>query len=262
VEKKAMPEISIRKPLRKLGKFASGLVDLAFPPRCACCSEWGNSPLCEKCSDEIARERLTESCPVCAGNVGPFEASWDGCGACRDMRLRVWGTSRIGAYGAKAGVLIRQYKFRERQDVEPLLIDWLADSIASSRWADRVEAVTYVPTHWRRMLKGRFHVARVLACGVAKRLDLPCVTLLRRTRSGPRQLGLSYNQRIENVRGAFSLIPGAGVRNARILIIDDVRTTGATLEECAKALRRGRATEVYAAVVARAKGADDDLFTS
>lgn len=204
------------------------------------------------------RERLTESCPVCAGSVGPFEATWDGCGACREMRLRIAGTARVGHYGAKAGVLIRQYKFRERQDVEPLLIEWLADSVSAARWADRVEAVTYVPTHWRRLLRGRFHVARVLAGGVAKRLDLPCVPLLRRTRAGPRQIGLSYNQRIENVRGAFSLIPGTSVRGARILIIDDVRTTGATLEECAKALRRGRASEIYAAVVARAKGTDDD----
>ena len=245
--------------LKKLRPVATGVIDLAFPPQCACCNEWGSSPLCDECANQIVRERLTEGCPVCAGNDGPFEASWDGCGACRDMRLRILGTARVGAYGAKAGVLIRQYKFRERQDVEPLLIDWLADAIAASSWADRVEAVTYVPTHWRRMLKGRFHVARVLACGVAKRLDLPCAPLLRRTRSGPRQIGLSYNQRIENVRGAFSLIPGAGVRGARVLIIDDVRTTGATLEECAKGLRKGKAAEIYAAVVARAKGADDEL---
>ncbi len=247
--------------LKKLRPVATDLIDLAFPPRCACCNEWGSSPLCAECANQIVRERLTEGCPVCAGSVGPFEASWDGCGACRDTRFRISGTARIGTYGGKAGVLIRQYKFRERHDVEPLLLDWLADSIAASHWADRVEAVTYVPTHWRQMLKGRFHVARVLARGVAKRLDLPCVPLLRRTRSGPRQIGLSYSQRIENVRGAFSLIPGAGVRGARLLIIDDVRTTGATLEECAKGLRKGRAAEIYAAVVARAKGADDDDFT-
>jgi competence protein ComFC len=246
---------------KKIENVTTGLIDLAFPPRCACCSDWGSSPLCEMCSMAMARERLGECCPVCAGNVGPFEASWDGCGACRKMRFRILGTARVGAYSSQAGALIRQYKFSERHDVEPLLIEWMADAVAASRWADRVEAVTYVPTHWRRMFRGRFHVARVLACGVAKRLDLPCVPLLRRTRSGPRQIGLSYNQRTANVRGAFSLIPGASVRGARVLIIDDVRTTGATLEECAKALKRGRVTEIYAAVVARAKGADDDDFT-
>ena len=244
--------------LKKLRTMTAGLLDQAFPPRCACCNDWGSAPLCEACAAAIVRERLAEACPICAGSVGPFEASWDGCGACREMRLRIMGTARVGTYGGKAGVLVRQYKYRERQDVEPLLIEWLSDSISAARWFDRVEAVTYVPTHWRRMLRGRSHAARLLAKGVARRLDLPCVSLLRRTRSGPRQVGLSYNQRVENVRGAFSLIPGASVRGARILIIDDVRTTGATLEECAKALRRGRATEIYAAVVARAKGTDDD----
>jgi ComF family protein len=247
--------------LKRFRSMAAGLIDLAFPPRCACCNDWGSAPLCDACAADLVRERLAEGCPIYGWERGAYEASWDGCGACRELQPRVMGTARVGAYGAKAGVLIRQYKFRERQDVEPLLIEWLADSVSAARWFDRVEAVTYVPTHWRRMLKGRFHVARLLARGVARRLDFPCVSLLRRTRSGPRQVGLSYHQRIENVRGAFSLIPGASVRGARILIIDDVRTTGATLEECAKALRRGRASEIYAAVVARAKGTDDDLLT-
>jgi len=175
------------------------------------------------------------------------------------MRLRIMGTARVSAYHHRAGILIRQYKFRERPDIEPLLVEWLADSVAATRWRPRVEAVTYVPTHWRRTLRGRFHAARSLAKGVAKRLELPCVSLLRRTRHGPRQVGLSYSQRQENVRGAFSLIPGTSVRGARVLIIDDVRTTGATLEACAKALRRGKVAEIYAAVVARARGTDDDL---
>lgn len=255
-----MSDTISHRPLKKLRSITAGLLDLAFPPRCACCSRWGGAPLCLDCADEAVRERLAESCPVCAGSVGPYEASWDGCGVCRDLRHRILGTARVGTYGGRAGELVRQYKFRGRHDVEPLLIEWLADSILATRWAERVEAVTYVPSHWRRMFKGRFHVARSLAHGVARRLDLPCVSILRRTRSGPRQVGLSYPQRKENVRGAFSLIPGAIVRGARILVIDDVRTTGATLEECAKALRRGRASEVYAAVAARAKGADDDIM--
>jgi predicted amidophosphoribosyltransferase len=251
-----MANLPRRRPYDLLRSFASGLVDLAFPPRCACCSAWGRAP------GDIARDRVAEYCPVCAGSVGPFEASWDGCGACREVSRRILGNARVGTYGGKAGELVRQYKFRGRHDVEPILVEWLADSVLATRWIDRVEAVTFVPTHWRRAFKSRVHVARSLARGVARRLDLPCIPLLRRTRSGPRQVGLSYNQRLENVRGAFSLFPGTLVRGARALIVDDVRTTGATLEECAKALRKGRAAEVYAAVVARAKGADDDVISS
>ncbi|MCI0492324.1 MAG: hypothetical protein L0Z07_05250, partial [Planctomycetes bacterium] len=210
---------------------------------------------------QVMQERLATCCPVCAGDVGPFEVSAEGCGVCRDEQPRIIATLRVGGYDGKAGALVRQFKFHERADVEPLLVEWLADRVAAASWADRVEAVTYVPTHWRRMIKGRPHVARALARGIAQKLDLPCASLLRRTRAGPRQVGLSYAQRFENIRGAFSLISGARLRAARVLIVDDVRTTGATLEECAKAIRRGdRSCEVYGAVAARARGADDDLL--
>lgn len=257
----SMTELPRSRTFGLLKRGASGLVDLAFPPCCACCSAWGTAPLCNDCAADLARERITEYCPVCAGSVGLFEASWDGCAACREASHRVTGTARVGTYGGKAGELVRQYKFRGRHDVEPLLVEWLADSILALGWTERVGAVTFVPTHWRRAFQSRLHVARSLARGVAKRLDLPCIPLLRRTRWGPRQVGLSYHQRMENVRGAFSLMPGTLVRGARVLVVDDVRTTGATLEECAKALRKGRAAEVYAAIVARARGADDDEFS-
>lgn len=203
-----------------------------------------------------------EYCPRCAGSTGPHEASWDGCGACRDTRLRISGTQRVASYAGRMGALVRQYKYRQRQHVSPLLIEWLADAVSAAPWATRSDIVTYVPTHWLRRVQGRLHIARTLAQGMAARLDLPCAGLLRRTRSGPRQVGLSYEQRFANVHGAFAILPGAVVEGARILVVDDVRTTGATLEECAKALRRARAAEVYAAVIARARGADDDLDQS
>lgn len=246
--------------IRNVRRMFGGFIDLVFPPRCACCSSWGApAPLCEVCAQDLALERRAEFCPICAGTTGPHEASWDGCGFCRDVRLRVSGTGRVGAYAGRTKALVLQYKYYQRQDVAPLLVEWLADAVSAAPWSSRVDIVTYVPTHWLRVVQGRFHIARTLAEGVALRLELPCAGLLRRTRSGPRQVGLSYAQRVGNVRGAFSLIPGTGLLGARILIIDDVRTTGATLEECAKALRRGRAAEVYAAVVARARGADDDM---
>jgi predicted amidophosphoribosyltransferase len=73
--------------------------------------------------------------------------------------------------------------------------------------------------------------------------------VLRRVRGGPHQIGLSHSQRVENVRGAFAMARGVTLRGARLLLVDDVMTTGATLNECAKVLRRGGAAEVYAAVV-------------
>lgn len=84
---------------------------------------------------------------------------------------------------------------------------------------------------------------------MARRLNLPLVRVLRRTRAGPHQIGLSYTARAANVRGAFAMRPGVELRDARLLLIDDVRTTGATINECAKVLQASGAAEVYAAVV-------------
>jgi ComF family protein len=132
-----------------------------------------------------------------------------------------------------------------------LLGGWLAEAIETAPWRDRIEAVVSVPTHWKRRFNRPFHAADALASYIARKVNLPHVSVLRRVRAGPHQIGLSHTERTANVRGAFALRNGVSLRDARVLLIDDVRTTGATLEECAKVLRRGGAAEVYAAVVLR-----------
>ena len=125
----------------------------------------------------------------------------------------------------------------------------LAEAVETAPWRGCIEAVVSVPTHWKRRFHRPFHAADALASYVAGRIVLPHVSVLRRVRAGPHQIGLSPTERTANVRGAFALRKGLTIRGARVLLIDDVRTTGATLEECAKVLRRGGAAEVYAAVV-------------
>jgi len=241
-------------PLRRVRRAAGELLDVIFPPRCAVCGRWGDAdgrPLCALCSESVSRERLARTCPVCAADAAPYTESWDGCVECRDVRRRIGGTVRVGAYRATVGRMLRLYKYHHREDIEPLLAEWLTDSLAATRWIERVEAVVSVPTHWRRAISRRFHAADALARAVARNLDLPPTGILRRTRGGPHQVGLSVEDRRKNVRGAFALRSGVKLRRAKLLLIDDVRTTGATVEECARVLRRGGAAEVYAGVVAR-----------
>ncbi len=94
--------------------------------------------------------------------------------------------------------------------------------------------------------------AEALAAAVAQATDLPQLPILLRIRAGAHQVGLSFAQRAANVRGVFRLRKGVRLHDARLLLVDDVRTTGATLEECAKVLRRSGAREVFAAVALRA----------
>jgi predicted amidophosphoribosyltransferase len=125
----------------------------------------------------------------------------------------------------------------------------MVETVASAPWRSRVEAVVFVPSLWRRRVLRPYYAAESLARLVAGGTRLPQLPLLRRIRGGSHQIGLSFPQRVENVRGAFAMARGATLQRAKLLLIDDVMTTGATLNECAKVLRRAGAEEVYGAVV-------------
>lgn len=133
-----------------------------------------------------------------------------------------------------------------------MLGGWLADAVKTASWVCCIEAVVSVPTHWSHRLRRPLYAAETLAAVVAKRTHLPHLPILRRIRGGPHQIGLSHTRRAENVRGVFAIGKGVTLRGAHLLLIDDVKTTGATLAECAKVLRKGGAAEVYGAVLATA----------
>ena len=155
-------------------------------------------------------------------------------------------------YGDCLGYILRSYKYRGREEWGQLLGRWLAEVVQDAPWLGQVEAIVAVPTHWRRSIARPLYPAEALAAAVATATDLPKLPILRRIRAGPHQVGLSYAQRAANVRGAFRLRKGVRLNEASLLLVDDVRTTGATLEECAKVLRRSGARKVYAAVALRA----------
>lgn len=235
-----------------IARFVSQAVDFVFPPRCLVCGSWPEnaSPLlCSQCAALVDRERLAPACPTCAATVAPYEVSNGRCASCRNRRLPVQGTARVGPYAGHLGHLVRSYKYRAREELEPILGDWLAQVVSRASWLDRVEAVVSVPTHWRHRLSRPLYAADALASVVARQTGLPHPPILRRVRAGRHQIGLNVAERARNVRGAFAVRRGVTLHGARLLLIDDVKTTGATINECAKALRRAGAAEVYAAVV-------------
>ena len=194
-------------------------------------------------------DRAEEACPTCAASVAPFEVAESLCRRCREETPRLKGAVRVGAYGPDLGRLLRSYKYQAREELEPVLAGWLTDAVREAVWLDRVEAIVSVPTHWRHRLTRPLHAAEALAAFVAKRTTRPHLPILQRTRAGPHQVGLSYSQRASNIRGAFAVRKGVDLNKARLLLVDDVKTTGATIDECAKVLNRAGAAEVYAAVV-------------
>jgi len=238
-----------------LHRIIHGGLHLLFPPRCLACgthADLVDSGMCESCSVNIAAARSEKACPTCASTVAQYEVRNGRCSECRNKRPKVQGMVRVASYRSAIGGLIRAYKYHGRDDLEPVLANWLGDAVSAAPWIDRVEAIVSVPTHWKRRIARPFHAADSIAAHVATELRLPHVPILRRIKAGPHQIGLSYLERFNNVRGAFAMRSGVKLNKPRLLLIDDVRTTGATLNECAKVLHRAGAAEIYAAVVVHA----------
>jgi len=124
--------------------------------------------------------------------------------------------------------------------------------------AEEQDLLTSVPLHWGRRLRRGFDQADLLSQRLNRFLQIPLSERnLRRIRATASQTGLSESKRRENVRGAFKVRRPDEVKGKRVLLVDDVMTTGATVSECARTLLRAGAKEVSVLVVARAQPAAD-----
>ena len=238
-----------------IGRLQRSAVDLIFPPRCLVCGEPGESGeegLCRLCRQSVDGGRASAACPRCGATVALFAVARGSCARCRHHSPGVDGTVRIGPYTEVLSHILRAYKFHGQEGFELILGRWLAETVESASWHDELEAVVSVPAYWTRRLTGSLHAAERIGAVVATHLGLSHVPLLHRVRGGPSQIGLTYTQRLQNVKGAFRVRRGFKMVSAKLLLVDDVRTTGATLAECARVLRRAGAKKVYAAAVVSA----------
>ncbi|MEX2536757.1 MAG: ComF family protein [Trueperaceae bacterium] len=201
-------------------------------------------------------------CPIC-------RADWSGSGGCcKSCRSRLVGSASkpgsvlsldlpglvaLGYYRGDLAQAVRAYKFRGVRRLAAVFAQSLAAAIMARGW--RPALVTYVPLHPSRRRRRGFDQARLLAVNVAGHLGLPCRSLLARTRLTPQQARLSAAQRRHNVRHAFRAVRAAP---NRVLLIDDVFTTGATLGACREALEDAGARAVLLAVLAIAPRSNAD----
>ena len=221
----------------------SRLLDILLPPRCGACTTIG-SWLCNACHDGV--RRLEE--PLCRRCGAEVESARRDCG-CRN-RLRA--LSRLRSAAAYEGPLefaIHRFKYNGwRRLAEPLALlmtERLVVEGLSARWA------VAVPLHRSRQQQRGFNQSELLARELRKRLALvEPPGELTRTRATPPQVGHDRRWRLENVRDAFEW-RGPPLHGRAILLIDDVATTGATLDACAAALRAGGSGPVMGMSLAR-----------
>ena len=229
-------------------RVAEGLASVLFPPRCLLCGERTErlALLCERCTQELPSLDGIR-CHRCQEPLA--EESLDLCRAC-GTRDRGFDLARsLGPYASGWGRLVRALKFDRERMAARFLSYCLAGYLTHARPFGHFDMVSYVPmSRVDRRARG-FNQAQLLATGLAKRLGLPLMALLVKEHRTLPQAGLSARERRENLRGAFHLIRSG---KGKVLLIDDIFTTGSTVEACAHTLKSGGYKEVFVLTVARA----------
>jgi ComF family protein len=214
-----------------------------MPHACLLCgAPAGASPLCRGCHADLPWHR-PQQCPQCACPTPGGQL----CGACLKHPPAFDRTQAALAYAFPIDRMIPRLKYHGQLAVAPVLGECLADAVGNAPRPDRLIAM---PLHAQRIRERGFNHASEIARVVATRLGLPLDTAsCRRIRDTPPQMGLKHDQRRRNVRGAFAC--SGDVQGQRIALIDDVMTTGTSLDELAKTLKKAGALEVQNWVVAR-----------
>jgi ComF family protein len=153
----------------------------------------------------------------------------------------------FGSYEGRLREWIHLFKYGRVRTVAKPLVELLAAAVPRS---ERFDAIVPVPLHWRKRWQRGFNQSELLARGIGRKWGLPVVHALRRRRFTPAQAGLTNAERRKNVAAAFA--SRRRVEGQRILLIDDVLTTGSTAAACARALRNAGAGRIAIATVARA----------
>ena len=230
------------------------LFSLFFPDECRVCGETLREvtriPVCPRClkaPEPLSAEFFCVSCRTPFQNAFPLDSEGR-CALCRSGLRGFDAAYCFGAYEGTLRELIHLLKYGQIQTLASPLGGFLAAALPRDQAFD---AVVPVPLHWRRQWKRGFNQSELLAKTICRRTAVPLVRALRRRHATQTQAGLSNTNRRRNVASAFQCKRTEAVAGKRILLIDDVMTTGSTAAACAVALKKAGARKVVLLTVAR-----------
>jgi ComF family protein len=234
-------------------------MDLLFPPQCTFCGSecpsQGGQPLwCEACQRQLVAT-TRPACPRCAMPCPEHDAATGPCPHCRGLKLRYDQARSVNQYQGPLREAVLKCKHARYEALAAGLGWQLAQRLKALPFDPPPELVVPVPMFWLQRLWRGANSAESMAIAAAAELALPVATdLLVCRRFLRKQATLRPNERRKNVRHAFRVSWRHSIRGARLLVIDDVMTTGATAQETARVLCEAGAAAVYVAAVARGMG--------
>jgi competence protein ComFC len=245
--------------LHWLESCSGALSSVLFPAGCRLCDQLlthgRRLPVCERCLSSFATT-LPGSCDCC-GKPAAFNPEFpQAISYCRDCQEHRFAFQLARTYGLYEGTLVRAILLLKYEHIEPLgrwFAERLADVVRKEQDRLAADVVVPVPLHRQRVSERGFNQVDIFGRPLARLLQLTYRPLLLvRSRPRPEKHLLRVDERWEAVRGAFAMRRGGRVDNLRILLLDDVMTTGATLDACSRALREAGAKSVLGLTIARA----------
>ncbi len=213
-----------------------------FPcPLCGKGEGGGDNELCPACRKSLPLIPAGTLCPGCGA---PLDGALELCSQCLEMPRRHWkGAVSVMFYRDAGREMMHRFKFQKHPELALPFGRLAAEALR--RAAFPVELVVPIPLHWTRLFSRPYNQAELVARVLCGEMALPMVRALRRSRKGKHQAELSRSKRMQNPRGLFRVSRPDAIRGKRILLLDDVMTTGATLQAAALALKRAGAGEIY-----------------
>ncbi len=235
-------------------QFPRHLLTAIFPDDCRICGDplvdFGSVPVCPQCLDAAIPFQAECCCERC-GTPFLSEASLDESGICRMCRSGRRGFDACFAYGDYSAELRQVIQVFKYEGVASLAGPLAALMLRGLPRHIAFDAIAPVPMHWWKRYRRGFNQADLLARAVSRATGLPRLYPLRRARIAAIQAGLGSAERRRNAMASFALNPGQPLHGQRILLVDDVFTTGATATACARLLKKAGASYVAVLTIAR-----------
>ena len=233
-----------------------------FPPRCGGCGQFSEPVFCERCAPLLLT--IEAPCCGCCGRAfDPLARDAEMCARCREYPPAFEKARACWVFEGPPREAIHQFKYNRRFALGARLARAMRDTAAARALLLDWQPQFLVPValHGSRARARGFNQSELLSRDLGAIFGVPALDVLRRTRRTPPQVGLRLQARRRNVRDAFTvdeaLWNAHGLAGARIVLIDDVFTTGATLNECARVLRAAGAQTVGALTIARQQRPDE-----
>lgn len=228
-------------------------LDLIFPPLCVVCKGKDINFLCEKCKKSI--EFIKDNfCYLCGdkaqGKITPRAT----CGKCRQERIYFTQGRSVARYSGTLKEIIHKFKYHQKKYLAKVLGNLMVDYLKDDFWIDikNVDIIIPIPLHRKRERERGFNQSELLGKNIASYFKIEILSnVLFRTKETRPQFFLRERERKENIKNAFTLKNEEIIKNKNILLIDDIYTTGSTLREASKTIKKAKTKNIYCLTLAR-----------